>query len=169
MKNQKGFTLIELILYVGLTAILLTSMSQVFLAVVGIRLESQNTTSVQQDGRYIIARMTYDIRRAKSIVTPELGQTLSGMALVIEEDGVDVLHTYAVSGDGDVMLASGSSSAQLNSAGARVAELFITRLGNSGSISDANDTLKIALTLEDVSEVNAGAQRLELQSTVGLR
>lgn len=159
MKSQKGFTLIELLLYIGLTTVLITVMSQVFLATLGVRLESQNTTSVQQDGRYIMARLAYDIRRAKGITAPTLGQTQPGMTLVINEGGVDATYVYTLNGT-DLILTLGSDATKLNSDGSRVSGLSITRIGN---------TLGITLTLEDSSAVAVGGQTLELQSAVGLR
>lgn len=168
MKHQQGFTLLELLLYIGLTSILITIMSQVFLATLGVRLESQNTTSVQQDGRYILARMAYDIHRAKSITIPSLGQTAMGMTLVIEENGIDETYRYTVEGR-DLLLTVGTQSATLNSQGSGITSLSVTRLGNSDTISSAKDTLSISLALEDSATVSAGAQVLELQTTAGLR
>lgn len=166
MKSQKGqpagrqgFTLIELLMYIGLTSILIAVMSQVFLATLGVRLESQATTSVQQDGRYSMARLAYDIRRAKEITAPTLGASQSGMTLVINEDGADRTYVYGLNGS-DLILTVGSDVTGLNSDGSRVSGLSITRIGN---------TLGITLTLEDSSEVAIGGQTLELKSAVGLR
>ena len=159
MKSQKGFTLVELLMYIGLTSILIAVMSQVFLATLGVRLESQNTTSVQQDGRYIMARLAYDIRRAKEITAPALGASQPGMTLVINEGGADTTYTYTLSGS-DLILTLGSDTTQLNSEGSQVSGLSVTRIG---------DTLQITLTLEDNSEVATARQTLELQSAVGLR
>lgn len=168
MKRHDGFTLLELLLYIGLTSILIAILSQVFLATLSVRLESQNTTSVQQDGRYILARMTYDIHRATSVTIPALGQTSSGMSLVIHENGVDRTYFYTLDGS-NLTLTVGTASAQLNSAGSRISSLAITRLGNSASISSAKDTLTISMTLVESAAVKSGTQALQLQSTVGLR
>ena len=50
MKKQKGFSLVELLLYMGLFSILLASLMQLFGAIIAVRLESEATSAVLQDG-----------------------------------------------------------------------------------------------------------------------
>jgi prepilin-type N-terminal cleavage/methylation domain-containing protein len=168
MKQPNGFTLIELLVYIALTSILIAIMSQVFLATVAIRLESQNTTSVQQDARYMLSRISYDIRRATAINAPVLGQQASSASMLIRENGADMVYSYSLSG-ADLILTVGTQSAQLNSDGSRVTSLSISRIGNSATIPGANDTLSIMLTLSDRGETQISSQTLQVRTTVGLR
>jgi Tfp pilus assembly protein PilW len=159
MKKTQGFTLIELILYVGLTSILIAILSQVFLATLGVRLESQNTTSVTVDSRYILTRLTYDIRRAGTIIAPAEGVSAQGLTLMIPEAGGEATYTYALDGN-NLMLSTASDVSQLNSDGSQVEAISFTRVG---------DTVQISLQLIDTSQVSQGGQRFEVQSTVSTR
>jgi prepilin-type N-terminal cleavage/methylation domain-containing protein len=168
MKHENGFTLIELLVYIALTSILIAIMSQVFLATVAIRLESQNTTSVQQDARYMLSRISYDIRRATAINAPSLGQQASAASMLIHENGADMVYAYSLSGT-DLILTVGTQSAQLNSDGSQVTSLSISRMGNSATLPEAKDTLSIMLTLSDSGETQINSQTLQMRTTVGLR
>jgi prepilin-type N-terminal cleavage/methylation domain-containing protein len=83
-KKRKGFTLIELLLYMGIFSILLTVSLQMFGSVFELQLESQATSSVDVDGKFILNRFGYDITRADSITIPvSVGQSSSSMTIVI--------------------------------------------------------------------------------------
>src|SRR6266566_4299700 len=71
MKNiNRGFTLVELLLYMGLLTILVTIMSSLFKTIVDVQLESKSSSSVDQDGRFILARITHDMQAAQKIISP---------------------------------------------------------------------------------------------------
>lgn len=163
-----GFTLIELLIYVGLSSILIAIMSQLFLAVLSVRLESKHTTGVQQDGRFILTRLSHDIRRAQSAVAPLLGQTQSGLTLRVNENGVLQTYAYAVSGS-DLMLTTGTDSVKLNGTDSVVRVFSVQRSGNSDSLATAKDTFTIHLVMEGRSDVSVGQQTLDLTTTVGMR
>ncbi len=63
---KKGFTIIELIIYLGLFSLLLGILSNIFSATLNVKLGSEATSSVQQDGRFMVARLAYDIGRVDS-------------------------------------------------------------------------------------------------------
>src|SRR3990172_6790072 len=51
--SRRGFTIIELILYMGMLSILLAVLSQIFVSILNVQLESQSSSSIEQDSRYI--------------------------------------------------------------------------------------------------------------------
>src|SRR3989344_6301854 len=69
---QKGFTLIELIIYMGLLVILLSVLTSIFMSSLDVQLESQANSAVEQDGSYILSRLAYDIHRAEAISIPDM-------------------------------------------------------------------------------------------------
>src|SRR3989344_9090196 len=72
----RGVTLIELLLYMGLLALFLLVLTDIFVAITSVRTETETTSAVEQDGRFIISRLAYDVSRADSIsIPPQLGQT----------------------------------------------------------------------------------------------
>lgn len=139
LRIKKGFTIIELTIYMGLMAILLVILGGIFFSILDLQLESQASSDVQQDGQYILARIGYDVRRATSVSVPAAaGQTGSSLTLVI--GGAN--YTYAVSGT-DLQLTAGAAVDNLTSYGSGISSFSISRLGNPGGKA----SLQIRFTL----------------------
>lgn len=156
---SKGFTLIELLVYIGLSSVLIALMSQIFLATLGVRIESQSTTNVQQDARFILSRIAYDVRRASTMTAPSSGQTGSTLTLVIHEQGVDREYIYSVQGT-DLVLTTGSDTDPINSNGTKIESIAFQRIG---------ETVEITMTLVGNEQVSPGQQVLSVRTTVGRR
>jgi type II secretory pathway component PulJ len=124
--NQPGFTVVELLLYMGIFSILLVVLMQIFTSILSAHAESQATSQVQQDGSYILARLTNDIHKASTVVAPTLGTT--GQTMRITGSGID--ETFSQNGT-DLKLTNNTSSnfEYLNSANTNVTVSFQT-LGN---------------------------------------
>lgn len=171
MNNKKytnGFTIIEMVIYMGLLSILIALMSQLFIATLGVKVESEANTSVQQDGNYIISRITYDIHRASRIITPALGQTGSTLSLGIIESGVEQIYTYLLANT-TLTLSDGSTTDSIHSATTHISTFTVTRVGNSATRANAKDTIQFHVTLSGVYSLPSGVQQMTFQSTAGLR
>jgi Tfp pilus assembly protein PilW len=68
-ESQKGFTIVELLLYMGIFSMLLVVLLQLFSTILSSHAESQATSSVDQDGAYLLARLAYDIHKASGITS----------------------------------------------------------------------------------------------------
>lgn len=152
----------------GLTATLIAVMSQVFIATLGLRLESEHTTSVQQDGRFIMARLRYDVRRSTSIVSPPLGVASSSMVLVIPEEGSDQTYQYLWNGS-DLTVTTATSSYALHSNRSIVTDFSVTPMGSFGQGSTHSGLITVTLGLAGNTDVEPGQQALELHTTIGQR
>ena len=84
--KRKGFSLIELLLYIGLLAVILTAMTNIFLLIVDLQLETESFSGAAQDGQYVLSRLKYDLSQGKTISSPALGG--SGGSLTILINGV---------------------------------------------------------------------------------
>lgn len=168
LRRQRGFLLLELVLYMGLLMILLTIMSEVFIATLAVKLESESTSAAQQDGSYIMARLAYDIRRSSNILSPALGQSATTLSLDIIENSVHKTYQYIWSNN-SLVLSDGATSDLLHSNNSTVTNFTVTRVGNSGSITNAKDTISTILTVKSVAQTRAGLHTLTFQSTTGLR
>ena len=166
--DQSGFTLIELIVYMGLLGILLAVMSEVFLGILATKVESESNSQVVVDGNFIHARITYDIRRADRIIAPSIGQTSAGITLGIIEGGVEQVYQYAVVGN-TLTITQGNNTDVLNGSSTRISQFSVTRIGNSETMESAKDTLSIAYTVQSVYELRQGPDELPFQLTAGLR
>ena len=81
LRSQKGFTLVEMILYVAICSILLVTISVFLSFLLGARVRSQAITEVNQQGFQIMSLMTQTIRNGRSIQTPSIGLASSTLSL----------------------------------------------------------------------------------------
>lgn len=156
---QLGFTLIELLMYMGLFAILLLILLQVFTTIVEVQLDSQASSSVAEDGQYILSRLTYDILRSTAVVTPaSLGATSSALTLTINNSAF----TYAISTSGG-QLVLGTDS--LNGYDTTVSHFAVTKLASTNGLA----TLTFSFTVTSKTQPVQGSRTQNFQTTIGLR
>ncbi len=159
--TQTGFTLVELLVVMGLLSGFMIILTDIATASVDVQNESAATSSVAQDGRYILARLSYDITRATSVTTPgSLGATATSLMLVI--GGVN--HTYSLNGT-NLQLASSLGTYNVNGSESTVSGFSVQRLGNVGG----KDTLRITFTVTSKARDDQGQRAQTFTTTVGRR
>ena len=158
--DQGGFTLVELLVYVGVLSLLLMALSNVFGIIVDTQLESRSIADVDQDGRYIIARLIYDTHQASTIITPSSPGSQSA-TLQISVNSIN--YTYSLN-NGNLELTNNQGTDQLNSASTTVSGLSFTRIGNG----DNTDTIRANFTVTSTTQRNAGPEVRTFQTTFGL-
>lgn len=157
----RGFTVIELLVYMGLLAVFLTIISQIFVASIDTQLESEAESSVQQDSKFILARLHYDLANVTSVVEPSIpGSTSSQLRYIA--NGVN--GSYGLTGE-NVILNDGLASYQLNSQNTRVSNLFFTRRG----VTNGKPIITAAFTLTSRAVRNSGPEIQAFQTTIGIR
>lgn len=155
--RKRGFTLMELVLYMGLLMILLAVLSQLFTTSIESQLSSQTFSYVQQDGRFIMNKLTYDIQNASSVSTPSaLG--IQTTTLVLDSGGAT--KTYSLTGSN--LLRNGI---RLNGFNTSIANLTFQLLGNS----DGRPTVQFAYTVTSLVLKNGVGEVKNYQTTVGLK
>ena len=158
---SRGFTIVEMLLYMGILTGFLVVLTQLFTSIIDVQLESQATGPLAQDSRYIFSRLAYDIGRAEEVTTPgAAGVTTQSLGLMIG----GVPHTYSVSGS-NLTLESGAETNNLNSYGTQVSTLSFTRLGNT----DGKHTVQIRYTITSTTQRVSGVQTKTMQTTIGVR
>ena len=159
--KQQGFTIVELLIYMGILSILLVVLVQIFTALVDLRLESEASSGVEQDGRFVLSRMIYDIHRAQGIAAPvNLGDTGSALDLVIGGQS----YQYALQGT-DLMLTTPAGVQKVNGYETDVSGLSFKRLGND----TGKHSVQVTYTISSKTQVAGGAQTKTVTTTVGLR
>ncbi|MDO8488170.1 MAG: type II secretion system protein [bacterium] len=152
---KRAFTLVELLIYIGVISVLLAILGSVVVSTLDLQLESQDTSAVESDARYILNRITYDLHRATSLTTPAVpGQTLSNLALVA--GGQNLIYSLS---DDTLILTSPLGSLPLTSIDTLVNEFSVQRLANPGGIP----TVQAQITL------TRGDETRSYQLSVGLR
>ncbi len=160
-KLLKGFTLVEIILYMALLSVFLITLVDILVSVLDVQLESQATSAVDIDSRFISSRLNYDILRASSISTPaNLGDTAGSLALIIG----GASYTYSLSG-GNLVLNDGSTSNNLNSSQSFVTSISFQKLGSAGG----KETIRVLYTLESETSRASGKESRTIDTAFGRR
>lgn len=160
-KRQVGFTLVELLIYMGLLSAVLIVIANILVVALDDRLESETGSSVLSDGRFMLARLMYDVGRTENIVLPSLlGDETSSLQIVV--GGINYI--YAVN-NGNLVLTNGVDSDQLNSIETTVSNLTFKRLGNLGG----KNTVQIRFDVVSKALRRYGQEIKNFQTTVGTR
>jgi len=163
VKKNIGTTLIELLMYMGLLMILLGIITNIFTSALDVQSESQSTSSVEQDGRFILSRLSYDIQRAQTIVIPaSLGQQAATIQLTI--DGI--LYSYSIDSSSNLQLVNSLGTNIINSYDSNVSNFSAQRIGNAGGVED---TLKISFTLTSRTQRIGSIETRQFQTTIAKR
>lgn len=127
-KNNKGITLVELLIYIGLSTIILVVLSELFMSVLDESIKNQSYSTVQHDGRYIMARLRYQVNNSDSISQPAaLG--VQDSELVATSAG----RTYRFYAANNLFyLNDGTGDYLMSSLDSKITDVVFTRLGNSG-------------------------------------
>ena len=161
---KRGFTLIEIIIYMALLSIFLLTLTDIFVSILDVQLESDATSAVEQDGRFILSRMAYDIPRASSIdIPPQIGQTRSNLRMTIG----GVTYEYAENG-GNLQLTNNLGTSNLNGSETAVSNLSFQKIANSAVVG-TKETIKINFTIESITQRTQGPEVRNFQTTVGRR
>lgn len=152
--KRTGFTFIEILIYMGLMTVLFTVLGTIFLQILDMQQESESTSFMEANGRYVLSRLAYDIRRASAVTAPALGVTSPSLALVVG----GTTYTYAVNGD-HLDLTVNAVTDQLTSYGTQISNFSVTQLG---TVSGKN-TLKVSF------DITSGTETQNYSTTVGRR
>ena len=79
--SLKGFTLVEMILYVSICSVVLLAASMFLTVLLETRVRSQSIAEVNQQGFQVMSLITSTIRNGRSIQTPVAGATSSTVSI----------------------------------------------------------------------------------------
>jgi type II secretory pathway pseudopilin PulG len=160
--SQRGFTLVELIIYMGLFMGFMFILSGLFVSTLDVQRESIQTATIEQDGHYVFARLQYDVGRATDLVFPaNNGDTENSLLL----DTPDGQVNYFLEG-GQLKVTPGALETQtISSQDVRVTHLEFQRLGNE----DGFPTVRMTIRLESDYFGTSNIESRVLTYTFGLR
>lgn len=164
LKSNKGFTLVEILLYIGIFSILIVVLFQLLSSIFDVQLESQSTSSVVRDGRFILNRFSYDIGQAKTIISPiSLGSQSASLQFSIGS----TTYTYLLVNE-NLTLANSSlgTTDELNSINTAVSNLNFLRLSDTNG---DNDTVTISFILTSKIIKRGEASLQSFTTTMGTR
>lgn len=167
MRTSRGFTLIELVLYVAIVAIVLGGLVQLAWAITGSATKSATQEEVASQARYVSERIKAEIRNANGINTgtstfdTNLAITPTAqLSLSVAAPNDPTLITVA---SGKAMLKQGTATAvSLNSDRSTVTDLtFSNYTSGDGKTKNVTFTLTLASS--------SGSGRYEYAETLSLR
>ncbi len=150
MKRNSGFTLVELLVTLGLISVILVVSSEFLINLVNTSVKIQSKNEVEQNYNFIVTKMTKIIQDSNSVV-------LDGSDLVASKDGVD--YRFALVGN----------SLTLN--GLELSSLSVLEITNSSvfSIISANpQQVKINFLIEKDTGTKFESSQ-EVKRTITLR
>jgi prepilin-type N-terminal cleavage/methylation domain-containing protein len=149
LTNQDGVTLVEMLVVMGLLAAMLVLIATIFTSAADVQQQSNSYSSTLVSGRFILARLNYDIARATAVTTPaSLGTT--GTSLVMTVGGST--YSYTLSGT-NLQLTDATGAANLNSADVTVSALSFQELGNTAGFP----TILYSFTLTSTAKTHGVA------------
>jgi type II secretory pathway pseudopilin PulG len=161
MKKHTGFTIVELLIYMGLLTILMTILTRLFTATIDVQLSSEAAGGVEEDSRYIYSRLAYDLTRADSIVTPATpGLSSSSLTIMIGP----VVYTYSVSGT-NLMLTNDTGVGALNSYMTGISNVTFTLLGPD----TGKKSIQVNYTVTSTIQSSSGSISRTIETTITQR
>ncbi|HEX9679690.1 MAG TPA: type II secretion system protein [Candidatus Saccharimonadales bacterium] len=133
--RPSGFTLLELMIYIGIVGMILTSISYLTLDIIGGQVSIETELEVNQNLRFASRQLERDIRAAESISVP------SSDTLVLSFSGIELTYFF------------NASALQLTrqTGGEPAVELNTPTVGLTGSFTDISyesrtETVQVVLT-----------------------
>lgn len=142
MEKQKGFTLIEFIIYGTLVTIIIGVIVLTSVNVMGARARITAREEVSHNARFALDKIMYEIRRAESITSPEPGLSASSLGLV---DGEGDSRVFNLDSEGKVlqMTIGSGTPVSLTSESVVLSNLQFTNV----SYEDTPGTIRIEMTV----------------------
>ena len=165
MNTEKGFTLIEVLLYLAIVGIIIQGFITFILSITDINSKTYVTQEVQANTRMILGLISQKIRAADDILTPSEGNSTSTLILDMPNPDPDL--TFSIT-DGVLGMAEGAaSSTPITSNKVNISNLTFTNLATAGE----KDNIRIEITAIDfkMGESKEFQYSQTLQTSVSLR
>lgn len=159
--GEQGVTLVEMLIVMGLLAILLVVIATVFTSAADVQSRTSNYSAIAAEGRFVMARINQDIARSTSTTTPAtLGATSTSLIMVINGS----TYTYALNTN-KLQLTDGTGTDFVTGDDVTVSGLSFMRLGNTGG----KESIRYSFTLTTTSQDHSGPDTQTFTSTVERR
>src|SRR3990167_568525 len=127
MKNQRGFTFIELILYVAIVTIILSAIVPFAWSAIETGVKSAVQQEVNANARYISERIKYEIRNSTDINLPVVGSSGTTLSIVASIPATNPTIIDRDLPTGNITIKQGAgSTVNLNSANTVISSLTFT-------------------------------------------
>jgi hypothetical protein len=145
LKNNLGFTLIEVVVYLGLFAILMGGMVTAAYSVFESSDRDQTKIMIQEEGDFLIAKINWALSGMQAINTP-FAESIGSILSVNKWDasGSTIPVTINLTGTDMFIINSINPPIELNNSNVMVKNLIFTHIYND----DSNESIQVNFTLE---------------------
>lgn len=144
--KEKGYTLLELLLYMVIVSVLLASVTAFFGATADARFKNQTISEINDQGQSIMDYMTQTIRNATSITTPAAAASGASLTLVVPTGSLSPT-VFSLSGTTLQVKEGAAAAIALTNNDVRITSLTFTNLTRSGT----SGNVQISFTLSYVN------------------
>lgn len=158
MRN-KGLTLIELIIYIAMLAIILVLITGFLWLIVSGNIKETSYQEVQQNARFALAKIIQETKKATGVNNPAPGNSANSLSLIMVAPHLNPTVFDLVGGKLRITQGTGEPY-ELTSDQVKVSALTFTNL----SYLDTPGTIKIEITIDHINPGN----RMEYQASTNL-
>ena len=145
-KKSKGFTLIEMLLYIVITVAVLYIGTLLFSTMISSRIKNQVTVEVEQQGAYIMNMITQTVRTAEAINFPSAGSEGDTLTVLVPV-GANNPTNFSVDNGAFQMREGGGTNVLLTNSRVEMSNLVFKNL-TQGS---GREIIRIEFTLSSVN------------------
>ncbi len=145
-KHKQAFTLIEVLLYTAIVAVVLTIITLVFTQIIFARARAATVAEVDQQAMQILQLISQSVRDSEAIILPSAGLSSNQIQLDMVTAAVDPT-TIALSGNTLSMTEKFFPPVNLSSNRVSVDNFLVTNLSRPGT----KGVVRVALTLSYVN------------------
>jgi len=162
---KRAFTLIELLVYMAILSLVLISITSFFLNTVSSNIKESSYQGVQQNGRFAMAKITQETKKAIGINSPAPGSSSNSLSLVMSDSNLNPT-VFNLSG-GKLRITQGSvAPVELTADQVVVSSLQFTNLSYTGTPG----TIRVEMSIENQNPANKTEYRasLDLKTSTSL-
>ena len=164
MNTQKGFTLIEVLLYIAIIGMIVQGFITFTLSITATNSKAYVVQEVHANTRMALDLISQKIRAADDVITPSKGNSTSTLVLNMPDPNPDL--TFSVIDDILSMTEGATSSTPITSNKINISVLTFTNL----TIVEGKDNIKIEITADyKAGESKEFQYSQTLQTAVSLR
>lgn len=135
--KNKGLSLIELIIYIGILSVVVVFTASSFNSLMKGRGKSESRSEVNSTIRFGMEKVVRDIKSASSVTTPAtIGAIASTLVLTVSADTI----TYDISGGILRRQVNAGTPEPITASSTAITSLFVTRLENYNPVVGATTT-----------------------------
>jgi len=148
--NKKGFTLIEALVYIALVSGILIAATSFAWNIVNSRTMAFTTQEVEQNGRFIMQKISQIFKEANQINNPAIGATTNSIEVEMDDSGTEVV-TISQNGTDIEYQYNSDPAVELNSDLVEINNLQFTNLS---TVSGSSRNIGVSFEISHINPSN---------------